>query len=257
MKERQAVMKEIRSASFTTPTSGVADGYAQANLVVLDKAYAFDFLVYCERNKRACPILDVTDVGSPKPVLTGHQNDLRTDLPKYQVYESGKLVESVNDVTEYWTDDSVAFLLGCSFTFEEALRQNGIPIRHNEEKCNVPMFETNIDTIPAGPFSGPMVVSMRPMSQQDAVRAVQVTSRFPDVHGAPIHIGDPKAIGIDDIRTPDYGDAVTIKEGEVPVFWACGVTPQAAAKANGLSMITHAPGHMYITNVKNETLGVL
>ncbi|WP_080873035.1 putative hydro-lyase [Oceanobacillus timonensis] len=257
MEDRKSIIKKIRDGSWSAPTSGILPGFAQANLVVLDKAVAFEFLLYCQRNPKPCPVLDVTEPGRAVPELAGKDSDLRSDIPKYHVYQTGEHVETVEHIEHFWTDTSVAFLLGCSFTFEEALIHNGIAIRHNEENCNVPMFETNIDTVPAGLFSGPMVVSMRPMKRADAIRAVQVTSRFPDVHGAPVHIGDPSAIGIKNITQPDYGDAVTLKEGEVPVFWACGVTPQAAAKANKLDMITHAPGHMFLTDIKNETLGVL
>ncbi|MFD1065965.1 putative hydro-lyase [Oceanobacillus locisalsi] len=257
VEERKRVIEKIRHGGWTTPTSGVLPGYAQANLVVLDKAFAFEFLLYCQRNPKSCPVLDVTDPGIAVPALAGKDADIRSDIPKYHIYRSGEHVETTENMEHLWTDTSVAFLLGCSFTFEEALIQNGIAIRHNEENCNVPMFKTNIDTVPAGLFSGPMVVSMRPMKRADAIRAVQVTSRFPDVHGAPVHIGDPSEIGIINITQPDYGDAVTLKEGEIPVFWACGVTPQAAAKANKLDMITHAPGHMFLTDIKNETLGVL
>jgi len=248
----------MRRGEWTGPTFGLALGYAQANLVILPRDLAFEFLVFCQRNPKPCPVLDVTEVGSPHPRLVAPDADLRTDLPRYRVYRYGELVEEVTDITPYWTSDLVAFLLGCSYTFEAALLAAGVPLRHHEESKNVPMFRTNIQCIPAGRFHGPMVVSMRPMPPEKAIRAVQVTSRFPATHGAPIHIGDPSAIGIADIRRPDFGEAVTILPGEVPVFWACGVTPQAMAmESRPELMITHAPGHMFITDVRDADLAVL
>lgn len=250
--------KFIRSNHWDKPTSGIAAGYIQANLAILPKEMAFEFLLFCQRNPKACPIIDVTEPGSPVPQMSAPDADIRTDLPKYRIYRHGELAEELTDINSYWDDNMVGFLLGCSFTFEEALLNNGIPIRHIEENCNVPMYKTNINCVGAGRFKGPMVVSMRPMSEKNAIRAVQVTSRFPSVHGAPIHIGKPETIGIKNINHPDFGDQVTIKEGEVPVFWACGVTPQAVAMhVKPDIMITHAPGHMFITDLKNEQFGVL
>ncbi|EAX48251.1 protein of unknown function DUF1445 [Thermosinus carboxydivorans Nor1] len=253
----KAVKAMIRQNQLVQPTSGMAKGYAQANLVVLPKDLAFDFLLFAQRNPKPCPILDVTEVGSPEPALVAPGSDLRYDIPKYRVYVKGQLVEEVLDLERYWNKDLVAFLLGCSFTFETGLLDAGIPVRHIEENCNVPMYITNRQCIPAGVFRGPMVVSMRPIPQEQVVKAVQVTSRFPAVHGAPVHIGDPAAIGIKDLSTPDFGDAVTIKPGEVPVFWACGVTPQAVAMTvKPELMITHAPGHMFICDIRDEDLAV-
>lgn len=250
--------QQIRNNQLIQPTAGMANGYAQANLAILPKQQAFDFLLFCQRNPKSCPLLDVTDVGSPVPKFAAPSGDIRTDIPKYRIYENGELVKEVTDITDYWTEDMVAFLIGCSFTFEHALLNNDIPVRHIEENCNVPMYKTNIPCTEAGIFHGSTVVSMRPIPQQDVVRAAQVTSRFPAVHGGPVHIGDPAAIGIQDLHSPDFGDAVSIKEGEVPVFWACGVTPQAVAMATKPSiMITHAPGHMFITDIRDEKLGVL
>jgi uncharacterized protein YcsI (UPF0317 family) len=236
----------------------MAAGYTQANLAILKKELAFEFLLFCQRNPKPCPVLDVTEAGSPVPQLVAPGADLRTDVPAYRVYRHGELVDEVTDITSYWEDDMVAFLLGCSFTFEQAMLRNGIPVRHIEEGCNVPMYKTNIPCVKAGPFEGPMVVSMRPVPEKDVVRATQVTSRFPAVHGAPIHIGNPASIGILDIDQPDFGDRVTVKEGEVPVFWACGVTPQAVAMhVKPEIMITHAPGHMFITDMHEEQYSVL
>ncbi|MFZ5627293.1 MAG: putative hydro-lyase [Bacillota bacterium] len=253
----EEVRGAIRKGEINRPTAGMCAGYAQANLAVLPKDLAFEFLLFCQRNPKPCPVLDVTEVGSFEPVLTAPGADLRTDIPKYRIYKNGQLVDETGDILNYWRDDLVAFLLGCSFTFESGLLQGGIPVRHIEEGRNVPMYITNIPCKPAGRFSGPMVVSMRPIPYQQVVKAVQITSRYPAVHGAPVHIGDPALIGIKDLDKPDFGDPVTIKPGEVPVFWACGVTPQAVAmQSKPPFMITHAPGHMFITDVLDEDLTV-
>lgn len=252
------IRKLIRKQEITGPTSGMAKGFTQANLVILKKEYAFDFLLFCQRNPKPCPLLDVTEPGSFHPSKIAKEADLRKDIPKYRIYKDGVFTEEVTEITEYWEDDMVGFLLGCSFTFETPLLENGIPIRHIEENCNVPMFKTNIACVKAGIFEGPTVVSMRPMSPKEAIRAIQITTNLPDVHGAPIHIGNPSQIGIRDISKPDFGDAVTIKDGEIPVFWACGVTPQAVAMESKPSiMITHAPGCMFISDLKDHELSVL
>lgn len=252
------IRKLIRNQEITGPTSGMSKGFTQANLVILKKEHAFDFLLFCQRNPKSCPLLDVTEPGSFYPSKIAKEADLRKDIPKYRIYREGVYTEEVADITEYWEYDMVGFLLGCSFTFETPLLESGIPIRHIEESCNVPMFKTNIACEKAGIFEGPTVVSMRPMSPEEAIRAIQITTNLPDVHGAPIHIGDPSQIGILDISKPDFGDAVTIKEGEIPVFWACGVTPQAVAMVSKPSiMITHAPGCMFISDIKDQELKVL
>lgn len=248
----------IRNNELVRPTAGMAKGYVQGNLAIVPKALAYDFLLFAQRNPKPCPILDVTDAGSPEPKLVAPGADLRFDIPQYRVYQSGVLTAEVMDIAAYWRDDLVAFLLGCSFTFESALLNAGLPVRHIEQNCNVPMYITNIDCVPAGAFHGRMVVSMRPMPASQVVRAVQITSRFPAVHGAPVHIGDPAAIGIRDIMKPDFGDPVTIHPGETPVFWACGVTPQAVAMTvKPEIMITHAPGHMFICDIRDEELAAL
>ncbi|MCI0441494.1 MAG: putative hydro-lyase [Chloroflexi bacterium] len=247
----------IRKGQLVKPTAGLAPNHVQANLAVLPRDAAFDFLLFCQRNPRPCPLLEVVEAGSVEPRQFAPGADLRTDIPKYRVYERGKLTAEVEDVAEFWRDDLVSFLLGCSFSFETALMRAGIEMRHISCGTNVPMFITNIKTTPAGMFSGPMVVSMRPIPRDKVVRAVQVTSRFPAVHGAPVHIGDPQAIGVRDVARPDLGDPVEIKEGEVPVFWACGVTPQAVAmNSKPPLMITHSPGHMFITDWMDEDLAV-
>lgn len=244
-----------RAGEFTTPTPGLAPGYNQANLVILPKSVAFDFLLFCHRNPKPCPVLDVTEVGDPEPRLVAPGADLRTDLPRYRIFRHGELEKEVTDIKDLWRDDFVAFLIGCSFSFEAAMLNAGITVRHIEENKNVPMYKTNITCQPAGVFSGPLVVSMRPLSVTDSIRAVQITSRFPKAHGTPIHWGDAASIGITNINEPDFGDAVTIRDGEIPVFWACGVTPQAAIlQAKPEIAITHVPGHMFITDIQDEVI---
>ena len=245
----------LREGALACPTSGMCAGYAQANLVVLPKEDAFDFLLYTQRNPKPCPVLEVTDAGARTLSMIAPGADIATDIPKYRVYENGVLTGEYTDVSRFWRDDLVSFLIGCSFSFEAALLEAGVPVRHIEENRNVPMYNTNIPCLPAGKFHGNMVVSMRPLPPDKVVRAVTVTASMPRVHGAPVHIGDPKVIGIADIDRPDYGDAVTIRPGEVPVFWPCGVTPQNAVMASRPAFcITHAPGHMLITDVKNVEL---
>jgi uncharacterized protein YcsI (UPF0317 family) len=258
MKTPTAFRNLVREGKWTRPTSGVCEGYAQANLLVIPRDLAYDFLLFTQRNPKPCPVLEVLDVGDPEPKLTAPGTDIRTDIPKYRIYKQGALVEEMSHLNDYWRDDFVAFLLGCSFSFESALLQAGIPVRNIDQKKNVSMYITNIQCTPASIFHGPMVVSMRPIPSYLIVRAVQVTSRFPSVHGAPVHIGDPHQIGIHDIYQPDFGDAVEIKPGEVPVFWACGVTPQAVVMTIKPDIaITHAPGHMFVTDLLNESLAVL
>ena len=248
----------FRNGELVRPTGGMAPGYVQTNLVMLPRDQAFDFLLFCQRNPKPCPLIEVVEAGSHEPTSSAPGADLRYDTPKYRLYRHGELVAEEEDIAGYWQDDMVSFLLGCSFTFESALQRVGIPLRHVEQGTNVAMFVTNVQTTPAGVFSGPMVVSMRPIPREQVVRAVQITSRFPAVHGSPVHIGDPEAIGIRDINSPDIGDSVEIREGEVPVFWACGVTPQAVAMTSKPPlMITHSPGHMFITDIRDEDLAVL
>ena len=250
--------EQIRSGHWRGVTSGVAPGFVQANLAILPRDLAFDFLLFCQRNPRPCPLLEVIEAGEVEPRLTAPGADIRTDIPYYRVYENGELTREVESLSEIWRDDLVSFLLGCSFSFETAMSEAGIPLRHQEMQCNVPMYVTNMATNPAGVFSGPMVVSMRPVEHEKIVRAVQVTSRFPATHGAPVHIGDPSVIGINDIARPDFGDAVEIRPGEEPVFWACGVTPQAVAlNCKPPLMITHAPGHMFVTSQRDADYAVL
>jgi len=253
-----AERRRIRTGAFTGPTSGLAPGNVQANLVVLPRNLAHDFLRFAQANPRPCPVLAVSEEGSPHFPGLGEDLDIRTDLPRYRVWRHGELVEEPHDIIHAWRGDLVGFALGCSFSFEEALLADGIEVRHISLNCNVPMYRTNIACVPAGVFSGPMVVSMRPMRPADAIRAVQITSRFPSVHGAPVHLGLPQQIGIADISKPDYGDAVPVGADELPVFWACGVTPQAViAHMRPEFCITHAPGSMLITDLRNSKLAVL
>ena len=254
----RVVRRSIREGSWDNYTKGLAMGYTQANLVVLPKKDAFEFLVFCQRNPKPCPVIEVTDVGSSEPVHTAPGADLRTDLPKYRIFRRGELVEEPTDIAGYWRDDLVAFLLGCSLTFESALLAAGVPIRTLEMGIGTCDFVSSIRCVSAGKFHGPMVVSMRPMSPAQAVRATQVTTRFSATHGAPVHIGDPGAIGIEDINAPKFGAPVDFKPGEVPVFWACGITPQMAAVESKVDlMITHKPGHMFITDIPDAEVAIL
>jgi uncharacterized protein YcsI (UPF0317 family) len=248
----------IRGGGFTGQTSGLAPGLVQANLVVLPRDLAHDFLRFAQANTKPCPVLAVSEAGDWRFPTLGAELDIRTDLPRYRVWRNGELVSEPGDVRDVWRDDLVSFAIGCSFSFEEALIEDGIEVRHVALGRNVPMYRTNIPCVPAGVFSGPLVVSMRPLKPADAIRAVQITSRFPSVHGAPVHLGFPGAIGISDIGAPDYGDAVPIGADELPVFWACGVTPQAVvAQARPAFCITHAPGCMLITDLRNASLASL
>ena len=249
------VRKLIREEKITTPTAGMCAGYAQANLVILPKELAYDFLLFTQRNPKSCPILEVGDVGNRELNYLGKDIDITRDIPKYRVYESGVLTGEYKNIQDMWRNDFVSFLVGCSFSFESELIEADVPVRHIEENCNVPMYITNIDCVPAGIFNGKMVVSMRPLPYDQIVKSVLVSGDMPKVHGAPIHIGDPLVIGIEDINSPDFGNPVTIKKGEVPVFWACGVTPQAVVmNVKPKIVITHSPGHMLITDVKNIDL---
>lgn len=247
----------VRSGKWTGPTSGLAKGYVQANLVILPVDWAFDLLLFCQRNPRPCPVLEVTEPGDPEPKGLARGADIRTDIPRYRVYRDGVLAGEPTDISDLWRDDLVTFLIGCSFTFEGALLDAGIPVRHIEMGVNVPMYITSLKCRPAGKLSGPVVVSMRPIPAGMVPRAVSTTSLFPLVHGAPLHIGEPGEIGIMDLSRPDFGDTVEIRRGEIPVFWGCGVTPQAALMASKPPFaITHSPGHMFISDRKDSEFSV-
>jgi len=244
----------IREGKWTKVTTGLVPGFVQANLVILPKAQAFHFLLFCVRNPKPCPILDVLEPGQVEPMIA-RGADLRTDLPKYRIYEKGVLQREVEEVKQFFHEGMVSFLLGCSFSFESAMLAAGLPVRNIEEGKNVSMYITNRRCRPAGPFSSPLVVSMRPLTPQQAVRATQVTTRFHLTHGAPVHFGAPEEIGIRDLSRPDFGDPVTIRQGEIPVFWACGVTSALAATSAQLPLVTtHAPGHMFISGLDRKSV---
>ena len=246
--------RERYRAGAIEPTSGVAPGFTQANMIVLPRDWAFDFLLYAQRNPKACPVLDVSDPGSHQTVLAKGA-DLRRDVPLYRIWRDGKLIEEVTDASDAWAEypDLVSFLIGCSFTFETPMMDAGIDIRHITDKSNVPMYLTNRACRPAGRLHGNLVVSMRPIPAGRVADAATISGRFPAVHGAPVHVGAPEELGITDLGKPEFGDAVRIEPGEVPVFWACGVTPQAAVMASNVPFaITHAPGHMFITDIPDS-----
>jgi len=246
-----------RTGALDAPTAGLAYGYVQGNLAILPHDYAEEFLRFCQANPKPCPLIGVSEKGDPAIPALGADLDIRTDIPRYRVWRDGELVDEPRDITSVWRDDLVSFVLGCSFSFEEALLAADVPLRHIARGLGVPMYRTSLQTQRAGRFHGPVVVSMRPLKPADAIRAVQITSRLPAVHGAPIHLGYPEQIGIADLSKPDYGHALPLEPGELPVFWACGVTPQAAIAAAGIPFaITHAPGYMLVTDLKNAQLAV-
>lgn len=248
----------IRSGSFRGNTSGLTPGFVQCNLTILPADQASDFMRFCQANPKPCPLLAVSAAPGDVCLPLLGDIDIRTDVPSYRVFRDGELHEEVADISSHWRDDLVVFALGCSFSFEEALLADGLDVRNVSEGVNVPMYRTNLDCTPAGAFAGKMVVSMRPFRAADAIRAVQICTRFPSVHGAPVHLGDPALIGIDNLGAPDYGDAVSVADNELPVFWACGVTPQVALeKARPPFAITHSPGHMLVTDLRNSQLAVL
>lgn len=252
-----AVRTACRAGRLQDQTSGFAPGFAQANLVIVPEAVAFEFLLFCLRNPKPCPVLEVLEPGEFRPARFAPDADLRSDLPRYRVWRDGILVAEPTDIRDLWQPDFVSFLIGCSFTFEAALIAADVPVRHIEAGSNVPMYRTNRACDPAGRFSGPLVVSMRPMSPAQAIEAVRVTSQYPRVHGAPIHLGNPADLGIADLNRPDFGDPVELRPGEIPVFWACGVTPQCALMSARLPLaITHAPGCMFVSDVSDTALAL-
>jgi uncharacterized protein YcsI (UPF0317 family) len=248
--------RDFRAGKSIT-TSNIANGFVQGNLAILPEKLAGAFHRFCQLNPKPCPIIGMSDVGDPRIPALGLDLDIRTDVPRYRVWRDGEIVDEPTDIMAHWRDDLVAFVLGCSFSFEEALMEDGISLRHIEHQVRVPMYRTNVACTSSGPFEGPLVVSMRPLRPADAIRAVQITSRLPSVHGAPVHLGYPEQIGITDLAKPDYGLPLPLEPGELPVFWACGVTPQAAIAAAGIPFaITHAPGYMLVTDLKNAQLAV-
>ena len=251
----RAARAAIRAGDVTGNTAGLAHGYVQGNVAIVPSDAADDFARYCAANSRACPVLAIGRPGDPALPGLGEDIDIRTDLPRYFIYRDGELAEETQDITRLWRQDFVTFVIGCSFTFEHALRDAGVPLRHVEQKRNVAMYRTSRPTEPIGPFGGALVVSMRPFSPADADRATAISARFPTMHGAPIHRGDPAALGIADLSKPDYGEAVPIHDGDVPLFWACGVTSQVALQSARLPLfIAHAPGCMLITDLTHESV---
>ena len=248
-----AIRQRIRTGEHHSHTAGLAPGKLQCNLAIMPERYALDFLRFCQRNPKPCPVVGVSETGDPMLPTLGQDIDIRTDVPRYHVFRDGVMTEEVTDIADLWADDLVTVALGCSFTFESALQRADIPVRHIEMGCNVPMYRTNIPLVPAGPFSGEMVVSMRPLTQDHIEDAATISARFPQAHGAPISSGSPASIGISNLNAPDYGEAVDVRSTETPVFWACGVTPQNVLKSAKLPIcITHAPGHMLITDIAED-----
>ncbi len=248
--EPKALRLAARQGHFREPTAGQAPGYLQANLMIVPQADAFDFLLFCQRNPKPCPLIEVLEPGSVEPSCAKGAN-IATDIPGYRLYRNGEFAGERDSVADLWQKDFVAFLIGCSFSFETAVAEAGIPLRHLQQGCNVAMYRTSIACRPAGRFQGEMVVSMRPIKSRDVAKVVEISGRFDIAHGVPVHIGNPGAIGIADLAKPDYGDAVSIEDDEVPVFWACGVTPQWVAQKSRLALcITHAPGKMFVTDLK-------
>ena len=256
--EAASARERIRRGLHDGQTAGLAPDAVQGNLAILPADLAGDFLRFCHANPKPCPLLAVSEPGDPRLPALGAGIDIRTDLPRYRVFRDGRTIDEPTDILAHWRDDLVSFVLGCSFSFEWSLLQAGVPLRHIERGTTVPMYRTAVDTVPAGPFRGKLVVSMRPLTAADAIRAIQITSRFPSVHGAPVHLGDPSHIGIADLDRPDYGDPIDIAPDEMPVFWACGVTPQAViAETRPAFAITHKPGCMLITDLSNASLAVI
>jgi len=254
----RAVRRAVRAGGHTGHTAGLARGYVQGNVCILPQAFADDFFLFCQRNPKPCPLLAASDRGYPHLPTLADDLDIRTDVPSYRIFRDGEYVEEVTDIRALWRDDLVAFVLGCSFSFEEALMEAELPLRYVEQGRNVPMYLTNVETVAAGRFHGKLVVSMRPFTPADAIRAIQITTRFPSVHGAPVHIGKPELIGIEDIDQPWVGDPTEIRPDELPVFWACGVTPQSVVRnARPPLCITHTPGHMLVTDIRNAHLALL
>ncbi|WP_417543597.1 putative hydro-lyase [Marinobacter sp.] len=254
----QDVRLAARNGSLLGSTAGMANGFVQVNLVILPEEQANGFLRFCQANPKPCPVLAVSEPGARQCDVLGEDLDIARDVPSYRIYRNGQFDGTLNDVSDVWRDDLVTFAIGCSFSFEHALLQNGVPVRHIEEGRNVPMYKTSISLRPAGGFSGNMVVSMRPFRAAAAIRAVQITTRFPQTHGAPVHLGDPSLIGIENLGSPDYGDAVSVAGDEIPVFWACGVTPQQVLMDSGIKFaITHTPGHMLVTDIPESQVALL
>jgi len=255
MENPRDVRRAIRAGRHRRNTAGLARGYVQGNVCILPREYAEDFRAFCEANPKPCPLLATSAPGDPRLPELGEDLDIRTDVPRYRLFLNGVQSDEVSDLRDLWRGDLVTFVLGCSFSFEEALMQAGLRLRYVEQGTNVPMYRTSVDTVPAGPFRGKLVVSMRPFKPADAIRAIEITSRYPRVHGAPIHLGFPELIGIENLEQPWAGDPTEVRAGELPVFWACGITPQSVVlEARPSLCITHSPGHMLVTDLTNASL---
>lgn len=255
MDHPREVRRAIRAGRHRSHTAGLSPGYVQGNVCILPREYAGDFRAFCERNPKPCPLVAVSRPGDPRLPELGDDLDIRTDVPRYRIYRNGTLEEETANLNGVWRDDLVSFVLGCSFSFEEALMKAGLRLRYLEQGRNVPMYRTSVDTVPAGRFRGKLVVSMRPFRPAEAIRAIEITSRYPRVHGAPVHLGDPRLIGIEDLRTPWAGDPTEVRDDELPLFWACGITPQSVLlDARPSFCITHSPGHMLVTDLENAAL---
>jgi uncharacterized protein YcsI (UPF0317 family) len=255
MVDPREVRRAIRAGTHRSHTAGLAPGYVQGNVCILPRDYAEDFRAFCERNPKPCPLLAASAPGDPCLPGLGEDLDIRTDVPRYRLFRNGALVGEVRNLKELWREDLVTFILGCSFSFEEALTKAGLRLRYVEQGRNVPMYRTNVDTTPAGRFRGKLVVSMRPFRPADAIRAIEITARYPRVHGSPVHIGRPDLIGIDDLARPWAGDPTEVRADELPLFWACGITPQSVVlDAKPSLCITHSPGHMLVTDLENASL---
>jgi len=255
MDDPRELRRAIRAGKFRRHTAGVAAGYVQGNVCILPQEYADEFRLFCERNPKPCPLLAMSAPGDPRLPSLGEDLDIRTDVPRYRVFRDGVLTEEVADLRDHWRPDLVTFVLGCSFSFEEPLMEAGLRLRYVEQGTNVPMYRTNVDCAPAGRFRGKLVVSMRPFKPADAIRAIEITAQYPRVHGSPVHLGRPELIGITELAKPWAGDPTEVREDELPVFWACGITPQSVVlDAKPSLCITHAPGHMLVTDLKNAEL---
>ena len=255
MENPRDVRRAIRAGRHRRNTAGLARGYVQGNVCILPREYAEDFRAFCEANPKPCPLLATSAPGDPRLPELGEDLDIRTDVPRYRLFLNGVQSDEVSDLRDLWRGDLVTFVLGCSFSFEEALMQAGLRLRYVEQGTNVPMYRTSVDTVPAGPFRGKLVVSMRPFKPADAIRAIEITSRYPRVHGAPIHLGFPELIGIENLEQPWAGDPTEVRAGELPLFWACGITPQSVVlEARPSLCITHSPGHMLVTDLTNASL---
>jgi uncharacterized protein YcsI (UPF0317 family) len=255
MNHPREVRRAVRERRHAGHTAGLAPGYVQGNVCILPREYAEEFRVFCERNPKPCPLLAMSEPGDPRLPALGDDLDIRTDVPLYRIFREGKLEGEVTNLSALWRDDLVSFILGCSFSFEEALTAAGLPLRYVAQGRNVPMYRTSLDTTPAGRFRGKLVVSMRPFKPADAIRAIEITSRYPRVHGAPVHVGFPELIGIENLAKPWAGDPTEVRDDELPLFWACGITPQSVVlDAKPSLCITHAPGHMLVTDLENASL---